>query len=203
MDEIQKQTEVKNISSKNSRFMPLLNGWQTTRKVSPGIWQVGYHIYLCWTFHFNNKTFSNLRCLETDIELKCFSLIKTKKDYVTWSFSQNLKYDPTAISEKAGVIKRRLLLEKRIILLGSTDRRRKVATGIFSLKITGRMKIYTFPMLSPRHEALKALFDDVSMKTRHYFKGFNGRNQIYLCGLSLKNNVKQPIWQCRAIHQIL
>lgn len=199
MDEIQKQTEVKKYKFKELKVYASTEWLADNKKKYRQVFDRLDTTYIYVELSFYNKLFER-DVWETDIELKCYSLIKTKKELCNLSFRRKIsKYDPTVyIREGWGNKKEGSFWKKGSYYWEAWIDGEKVATRYFYIEDPGANENIYFPYVELLGMKLyEGPFDDVSDENRHYFKGFNAEETRYIyVDLSLKNNVKQPIWQC-------
>ncbi|MCC6754163.1 MAG: AAA family ATPase [Saprospiraceae bacterium] len=138
---------------------------------------------------------------ETEIELRCFSLIKTKKEVCNLSFRRKIsKFDHTVyIREGWGNKREGSFWKKGTYCWEAYLDGEKVGNRYFYVEEPGVSEgEVPNPYLELQSLRLyEGPFEDVTAQDRVYLKMFEGEETRYVYAeIALKNNSNQPMWQC-------
>ncbi|MBK6861568.1 MAG: AAA family ATPase [Saprospiraceae bacterium] len=163
--------------------------------------------YIYVELSFINKYFDK-ESWETDIELKCFSLIKTKKEVCNLSFRRKIsKFDHTVfIREGWGNKKEGSFWKKGSYYWEAWMDGEKIGSKYFYIEDPGVSKTETDrPYIELQSLKLyEGPFEDVSQEERNYVKTFNGEETRYIYAeLVLDNKSVQAHWQCELFVKFL
>jgi len=156
--------------------------------------------YIYTELSFYNKWF-DLDFWEADIELKCFSLIKAKKEVCSLNFKRKIsKYDQLVfIREGWGNKKEGSFWKKGAYFWEAWMDGEKLGTKYFYVEDPGvGLDFEENPYVELQSLKLyEGPFDDVPESERKYLNGFNGEETRYIYAeLVLNNKCKQSNWQC-------
>lgn len=163
--------------------------------------------YIYVELSFINKWFDR-ESWETNVELRCFSLIKNKKEVCNLSFRRKIsKFDHTVyLREGWGNKKEGSFWKKGTYCWEAFMDGEKVGSKYFYIEESGvsssddanpylelnSLKLYEGP------------FEDVNPDERSYVKCFNGEETRYIYAeLSLRNTCIQNHWQCEVFIKFL
>ncbi|HRI00828.1 MAG TPA: AAA family ATPase [Saprospiraceae bacterium] len=200
MEIVQSQANVKNYKFKELKVYSSTEWLADNKKKYRQVFDRFDTTYIYAELSFYNKQFER-EIWEADIELKCFSLIKAKKEVCNLSFKRKIsKYDSTVyVREGWGNKKEGSFWKKGTYYWEAWVDGEKLATKYFYIEDSGTngelgelqyleligMKLYEGP------------FDDYPESERRYFKEFNGEETRYVyVELALKNLCIHPLWQC-------
>lgn len=163
--------------------------------------------YIYVELAFINKWFDR-ESWETEIELRCFSLIKTKKEVCNLAFRRKIsKFDHTVyIREGWGNKKEGSFWKKGTYCWEAYMDGEKVGSRYFYVEDPGVSQNET---LHPYVELLslklyEGPFEDVNPEQRRYIKCFEGSETRYIYSeLLLKNHCNQNNWQCEVFIKFL
>ncbi|HEX5625725.1 MAG TPA: AAA family ATPase, partial [Saprospiraceae bacterium] len=163
--------------------------------------------YIYVELSFINKLFDK-ESWETDIELKCFSLIKTKKEVCNLSFRRKIsKFDHTVyIREGWGNKKEGSFWKKGSYYWEAWMDGEKIGSKYFYIEDPGTSRADS-PDPYLQLQSLKLYegpFEDVQPEDRRYVKTFNGEETRYVYAeLVLNNKCVQAQWQCEVFVKFL
>lgn len=156
--------------------------------------------YIYAELSFYNKYFEK-DSWEADIELKCFSLIKAKKEVCNLSFRRKIsKYDPTVyIREGWGNKKEGTFWKKGSYYWEAWLDGEKLGSKYFYIEDPGAGQEFEeepYVELSSLR-IYEGQFDDVLEADRRYLKVFQAEETRYIYAeITLKNKCLQANWQC-------
>ncbi len=156
--------------------------------------------YIYAELSFYNKLFDR-DFWEVDIELKCFSLIKAKKEVCNLSFKRRIsKYDHLIfIREGWGNKKEGSFWKKGTYCWEAWIDGEKITSKYFYIEDSGaHEEDGTNPYVDlVSLKLFEGPFDDISEKDRRYFTSFNSEETRYIYAeVVLKNKCIQSHWQC-------
>lgn len=163
--------------------------------------------YIYVELAFINKLFDK-ESWETEIELRCYSLIKTKKEVCNLSFRRKIsKFDHTVyIREGWGNKKEGSFWKKGNYCWEAYMDGEKVGSRYFYVEDPG------LSQEESRHPYVELLslklyegpFEDMDPEQRKYLKSFEGEETRYIYSeLVLKNHCNQANWQCEVFIKFL
>jgi SpoVK/Ycf46/Vps4 family AAA+-type ATPase len=163
--------------------------------------------YIYVELSFINKLYDK-ESWETDIELKCFSLIKTKKEVCNLSFRRKIsKFDHTVyIREGWGNKKEGSFWKKGSYYWEAWMDGEKIGSKYFYIEDPGISKNDAHkPYLELQSLKLyEGPFEDVAQEERQYIKTFHGEETRYVyVELVLNNLCVQSNWQCEIFVKFL
>lgn len=163
--------------------------------------------YIYVELSFINKWFDR-ESWETEIELRCFSLIKTKKEVCNLSFRRKIsKFDHTVhIREGWGNKKEGSFWKKGTYCWEAYMDGEKVGSRYFYVEDPGGSQAETGnPYVELQSLRLyEGPFEDIPAEQRRFLKIFEGEETRYVYAeLILKNNCNQANWQCELFIKFL
>ncbi|MBK8956141.1 MAG: AAA family ATPase [Saprospiraceae bacterium] len=163
--------------------------------------------YIYVELSFINKLFDR-ESWETEIELRCFSLIKTKKEVCNLSFKRKIsKFDHTVhIREGWGNKKEGSFWKKGTYCWEAYMDGEKVGSRYFYVEDPGASQVESQnPYVELQSLRLyEGPFEDVASEQRHYVKTFEGEETRYVYAeIILKNHCNQANWQCELFIKFL
>ncbi len=206
MDEIIKPSEIKKYKFKEIRIYSSTEWLADNKKKYRQVFDRFSTTYIYVELSFINKYFDR-ESWEADIELKCYSLIKTKKEVCSLNFRRKFsKYDHTVyIREGWGNKREGAFWKKGSYFWEAFIDGEKVGTKYFYIEDPGVSQVEG---ANPYVE-LKSLklyegpFEDLPESERKYLKVFNSLETRYVYAeLELINKCKQPTWQCELFIKI-
>ncbi|MBK9109148.1 MAG: AAA family ATPase [Saprospiraceae bacterium] len=163
--------------------------------------------YIYVELSFINKWFDR-ESWETEIELRCFSLIKTKKEVCNLNFRRKIsKFDHTVhIREGWGNKKEGSFWKKGTYCWEAYMDGEKVGSRYFYVEDPGASQADTGnPYVELQSLRLyEGPFEDIPVEQRRFLKIFEGEETRYVYAeLILKNNCNQANWQCELFIKFL
>lgn len=200
MEENIKPTEDKKYKFKEFKVYASTEWLADNRKKYRQVFDRFETTYIYAELSFYNKFFER-DSWDVDIELKCYSLIKNKKEVCNLNFRRKIsKYDPTVyIREGWGNKKEGSFWKKGTYYWEAWMDGEKVGTKYFYVEDPG---VGTEGGINPYVELqsiklYEGPFDDVIEADRRYVKGFSKEETRYVYAeIILKNKSTQSNWQC-------
>jgi len=200
MEEISKHSDFKKYKFKELKAYSSTEWLADNKKKYRQVFDRFSVTYIYAELSFINKWF-DLDYWEADFELKCFSLIKNRKEVCNLNFKRKIsKFEHVVyIREGWGNKKEGSFWKKGTYCWEAWIDGEKVATKYFYVEDPGggvdsdlnpyvelqSLKLYEGP------------FDDLPEQERVYYRAFNGEETRYIYAeVALRNHCQQPNWQC-------
>jgi len=200
LEEIIKSGDVKKFKFKELKVYASTEWLADNRKKYRQVFDRFETTYIYAELSFYNKYFEK-DAWDADIELKCFSLIKAKKEVCNLSFRRKIsKYDHTVyIREGWGNKKEGSFWKKGSYYWEAWLDGEKIGSKYFYIEDPGAGQEFEeepYTELSSL-KLYEGQFDDLSESDRRYVKVFQGEETRYIYAeIILKNNCLQNTWQC-------
>lgn len=207
MEETLKVTEAKKYKFKELKVYASTEWLADNKKKYRQVFDRFETSYIYVELSFINKLFDR-ESWETDIELKCFSLIKTKKEVCNLSFRRKIsKFDHTVyIREGWGNKKEGSFWKKGSYYWEAWMDGEKVGSKYFYIEDPGISKSDSQkPYVELQSLKLyEGPFEDVAQEERRFVKTFHGEETRYVYAeLVLNNKCVQAHWQCEVFVKFL
>ncbi|MBK9993102.1 MAG: AAA family ATPase [Saprospiraceae bacterium] len=200
LEEIIKSGDVKKFKFKELKVYASTEWLADNRKKYRQVFDRFETTYIYAELSFYNKYFEK-DAWDADIELKCFSLIKAKKEVCNLSFRRKIsKYDHTVyIREGWGNKKEGSFWKKGSYYWEAWLDGEKIGSKYFYIEDPGAGQEFEeepYTELSSL-KLYEGQFDDLAESDRRYVKVFQGEETRYIYAeIILKNNCLQNTWQC-------